>query len=348
MLTATSQRGASAPPRAKRSMRACAPSSSLTTTTGFSPAIVRSSAAVARACPRSSHNTNPAASPITARAFTSSASASRSMRGSSGVAGSIAVRSRRASSCGSSSSANAAIVSCASTRQRSVASSNRNASGRQTSSATPSPVAVREVRRAASVLVVAHERDSAGVRAKRRSRQREAPLGPLERGAQRGRPRRRLAGVVDLVEHDERRASQVVREQIGRGRHLLIRHDHAVDVRAPRTVRVAPAGVEMQAHQIRGVRPLRAQRGRRAHDDRLRAARRANRVARGERLARAGRRHQQEVGALGRRVRRQERRLPSSRRDAHAGRPPLTRLQRGHSARPFAGSVGPPNRRGVT
>jgi hypothetical protein len=66
-------------------------------------------------------------------------SASRSICDSSGVDGSIAVRSRRASSVGSSSSANAAIVSCASTRQRSVASSSRNASGRHTPSLTASP-----------------------------------------------------------------------------------------------------------------------------------------------------------------------------------------------------------------
>ena len=49
MLTATSQRGALASPRAKRSIRVWACGSSLSTTTGFSPAIVRSSALVARA-----------------------------------------------------------------------------------------------------------------------------------------------------------------------------------------------------------------------------------------------------------------------------------------------------------
>ena len=45
MFTATSQRGALASPVAKRSIRVCACGSSLTTTTGFSPLIVRSSVA---------------------------------------------------------------------------------------------------------------------------------------------------------------------------------------------------------------------------------------------------------------------------------------------------------------
>jgi hypothetical protein len=49
MLTATNHRGAPVAPCAKRSIRACACGSSLTITTGFSPVMVRSSAAVARA-----------------------------------------------------------------------------------------------------------------------------------------------------------------------------------------------------------------------------------------------------------------------------------------------------------
>ena len=347
MFTATSQRGAPASPRAKRSIRACACGSSLTTTTGFSPAIVRSSAAVARACARSSHSTSPAASGITARALSSSASASRSICGSSGVDGSIAVRSRRASSVGSSSSANAAIVSCASTRQRSVASSSRNASGRQTPSLDRVAVAVDEVRRAAAVLVVAHERDRAGVGPKRRARQREPMPRAVERRPQRGAPGRRLAGVVDLVEHHERRPREMVREQVRRRGDLLVRDHDAVDVLAPGAVRVAPARVQVQPDQVRGVRPLRAQRRRRAHDDDLGGARRADRLAGGERLARPRGRHEQEVGPRVRGVAREELRLPRSRRD-HAGRAPFARLQRGHSACPFAGSVSPPALTGRT
>ena len=115
----------------------------------------------------------------------------------------------------------------------------------------------------------------------------EPPPRAVERRAQRRSPGRRLAGVMDLVEHHERRAREVVREQVGRRRHLLIGDDHAVDVRAPCTVGVAPARIEMQPDAVRGVRPLRAQRRRRAHDDHLLAAGRADRLARSERLARA-------------------------------------------------------------
>jgi hypothetical protein len=78
---------------------------------------------------------------------------------------------------------------------------------------------------------------------------------------------------------------------LGRGsihalRNLLVGHDQAVDLLAPGAVRVAPAWVRMQPDHIRGVRPLRAQRRRRAHDEDLGGARRAHRLAGGERLAR--------------------------------------------------------------
>ena len=202
-------------------------------------------------------------------------------------------------------------------------------------------VAVDEVRRAAAVLVVAHERDRPGVGPKRRARQREPMTRAVERGAQRRAPGRRLAGVVDLVEHREGRPREVVREQVRRRGDLLIRDHDAVDLLAPGAVGVAPARVQVQPDQIRRVRPLRAQRRSRAHDDDLAGAGRADRLAGGERLARPRGRDEEEVGARMRGVAREELRLPGSRGD-HAGRAPFARLQRGHRARPFAGSVSPP------
>ena len=138
------------------------------------------------------------------------------------------------------------------------------------------------------------------------------------------------------------------REQVGRRRHLLVGDDDAVDVVAPGAVGVAPARIQMQPDAVGRVRPLAAQRRRRADDDHLRAARRAHRLACRERLAGARRRDEQEVPAAVRAVARQERGLPGARRDGHAGRAPLARLQRGHRARPFAGSVAPPELTGVT
>ena len=88
----------------------------------------------------------------------------------------------------------------------------------------------------------------------------------VERGPQRRAPRRRLAGVMDLVEHDERRPREVVREQVRRGSDLLVGDHDAVDVFAPGAVGVAPARVKVQPDAVRGIRPLRAQRGRRADD----------------------------------------------------------------------------------
>jgi hypothetical protein len=154
--------------------------------------------------------------------------------------------------------------------------------------------------------------------------------------------------MMDLVEHDERRASQMVREQVGRRRDLLIGHDDAIQLRPPCTVRIAPPRIEMNADQIRGVRPLSAKRHRRADDDRLSAACRTDRVAGGEGLSGARGRDEQEVRTRGRRVRSQELRLPPSWRNSHGERPPLTRLQRGQRALPFAGSVTPPAPCGVT
>ena len=197
-------------------------------------------------------------------------------------------------------------------------------------------VAVDEVGRAAALVVVAHERDRPGVGAKRRAGQREPVRRAVERGAQRGAPGRRLARVVDLVEHDERRPREVVGEQVGRRRDLLIGDDDAVDVGAPGAVGVAPARVEVQSDAVRGVRPLRAQRGRRADDDDLLAP--AARIAwhAASVLPAPGRRDEQEVRPRVRGVAREELGLPGARRD-HAGRAPFSRLQRGHSACPFAG-----------
>lgn len=137
-------------------------------------------------------------------------------------------------------------------------------------------------------------------------------------------------------------------EQVGCRGDLLVGDRHPVDVGTPAAVGVAPARIEVQAGAIRGVGPLRPQRGRRAHHDHLLAAGRADGLAGGERLARSRRRDQQEVGIGRVRVRGQERRLPRARREAHGGVPPFARLHGGHSALPLAGAVAPPARTGVT
>jgi hypothetical protein len=153
---------------------------------------------------------------------------------------------------------------------------------------------------------------------------------------------------MDLVKDDERRASEMVREQVRRGRDLLIGDGNAVHVGPPGAVGVAPARVEVQTDAVRGVGPLRAQGGRRADDDELLAARGAGRLAGGQGLAGSRGGDQQEV-AIGRGgVPRQEGRLPGTRRNGHGVRPPLARLHGGHRARPLAGVVSPPTRTGTT
>ena len=152
---------------------------------------------------------------------------------------------------------------------------------------------------------------------------------------------------MDLVEHDERRAREMVGEEVRRLGDLLVGHDDAVEVAAPGAVRVAPARVEVQPDGVRRVGPLRSQRGRRADDDDLLGAGGADRVARGERLARTRGRDEQEVRLRVRGVPREKLGLPRPWRD-HAVRAPFSRLQRGHSAWPFAGSVAPPALTGST
>ena len=112
----------------------------------------------------------------------------------------------------------------------------------------------------------------------------------------------------------------------------------AVDVVAPRAVRVAPARVQVQPDA--GPRRPPTARAAPSSGTRRRPARRPPRGSPGTRRASCPPRgrHEQEVGARVRGVAREELGLPGARRD-HAGRAPFARLQRGHSAWPFAGSV---------
>ena len=210
-------------------------------------------------------------------------------------------------------------------------------------------VAVDEVRLAATLVVVADEGDRARVRAKRRAGQREPSMGAVERRAQCRSPVRRLAGVMDLVEHHERATREVMGEEVGGGRDLLVGHDDAIHIGSPCPVGVAPARIQVQPDAVGRVSPLGAQRRRRAHDDDLLAAGGPRSVARRQRLARAGRGDEQVVGRSARDVIGEERGLPGAgRHHRHSMRPPLARLQVEHSACPFDGAVAPPARRGST
>jgi len=153
---------------------------------------------------------------------------------------------------------------------------------------------------------------------------------------------------MHLVEDDERRPGEMMGEQIRRGGDLLVGDHDAVDRGRPRAVGVAPPWIEMQPDTIGRVGPLRPQRGRGTHHHDLLAAAAPGGQARGDRLARARRGHEQEVRSSTGGVALQERPLPLARREAQPGRPPLTRLHGGQSAWPLAGSVAPPTRTGVT
>ncbi len=153
---------------------------------------------------------------------------------------------------------------------------------------------------------------------------------------------------MDLVEDHERRPSEVVGEQVGRRSDLLIRDDDAVDVRPPGAVGVAPARVEVEADAVCSVRPLGTQGRGRTDDDGLSEAGGAQRLAGGESLAGARGRDEEVVRPRMRGVMSEELGLPGARRDGHADRTPFSRLQRGQSAWPLAGTVGPPALNGVT
>ena len=209
-------------------------------------------------------------------------------------------------------------------------------------------IAVDEIGRAAALVVVADERDRARVGAKRRPGQREPP------GA-----RRRTRRAAPCPRSPTRR-----RDGSRRGRRTSAARGGA---------RTDPAPTRPAGRSRRRRRRRRATRRRRCASADRDAARRASaasahcarsavvghttttcsarggadRVAGRERLAGPGCRDEQEVRSRVRRVAREKLGLPGPRRD-HARRAPFSRLQRGHSAWPFAGSVAPPALTGST
>ena len=114
---------------------------------------------------------------------------------------------------------------------------------------------------------VAHERDRLRVRAERCARDAEPAVGAVEGGADRGAPRLVVAGVVDLVEHDERvRCQRGERLGRGPGGHLLERGHDAVHVRRQTAFARGPLVVEVKAEPRGGGGPLQLEVGRRRHD----------------------------------------------------------------------------------
>ena len=171
---------------------------------------------------------------------------------------------------------------------------------------------------------------------------------PLERGAQRGAPGR------GLRPRDGSRRARRTSAARGGGRTDPAPTRPAGRSRRRRRRRCArrrPRCASADRGAGRRRRPRRpTARAARSSGRRPRPARAlggADRVARGERLAGARRRDEQEVRLRVRGVAREELGLPRPRRD-HDGRAPFSRLQRGHSAWPFAGSVAPPALTGST
>ena len=148
------------------------------------------------------------------------------------------------------------------------------------------------------------------------------------------------------------KTEDVLREQIRCGGDLLIGHDDAASAPLPRAVGIAPPGVEMKTDRICGVGPLRAKRYGWRDDYGLFGRGRARGMASRKRLPGTWGGDQEIVRVLAVREVSQKRLLPRAERTfAHGSgvgsRPPLRRLQRGHSACPFVVRVGPSRRWGV-
>ena len=116
-------------------------------------------------------------------------------------------------------------------------------------------VAVLEVGEREPLVVVADERDGAGVGAERRPRQRQPHGGPVEGDAGPVAPRPVLPRVVRLVEHHER-VTRDPGDVGGAAGHLLVGGDHPVDVGGQAAVGGGPARLEVQVERLGGVRPL--------------------------------------------------------------------------------------------
>ena len=157
---------------------------------------------------------------------------------------------------------------------------------------------------ALGVELVGDERDRGGVRAERRARQRQAPLGGLEGLADAVAPALRVTAVVHLVEDDERaaRGRQLAVQRRPRG-DLGVGDGHTVVVLAVPADAVAELRVEADADPGGRVGPLGLEvLGRRDDGDPLHDARAEQLGGHAQgvgRLARAGRRDGEEVARRG-------------------------------------------------
>ena len=117
--------------------------------------------------------------------------------------------------------------------------------------------------------LVAHERDAlVGPGPERGAGQAQPPLGRLERLGRRLAPRQAVAGVVDLVE-DDQRAARLDPSAVQHGllRHLGVGGDVTVDVGPDRPDRVGQVRVERDPGGGGRLGPLGAQVIGRAHHD---------------------------------------------------------------------------------
>jgi hypothetical protein len=104
---------------------------------------------------------------------------------------------------------------------------------------------------------VSHEWDRDGIAPKWSAGEPEPSPGRRERHPDRLAPRQGVAGVVDLVEHNESAPAQrSLSVQGGVGGDLGIRHGHAGEVGRGLSLGVAEAGIQRDPEPVRRLRPL--------------------------------------------------------------------------------------------
>ena len=123
------------------------------------------------------------------------------------------------------------------------------------------PVSVHEVRRrpldAVRLWDVRDERNRIGIRAERRTRERQAASRRTERFAHSLAPGQRVASVVDLIEdHQRTTALGSLPVQRRMGRDLRVRDRYAVKVGTDRPLGVAVSGIDRDAVPGSRLRPL--------------------------------------------------------------------------------------------